>query len=116
MRITKKDFERFKKEFLRWVEKLGLKDYRFTFYHKMLNNDYAKIDINESGKNVCVFLTNQINKFDIEGWESPELHAKHEAIHVLLFKLEHLGRQRYVSPGEFDDESEALVRVLEKVL
>lgn len=116
MKVTKADFERFKKEFMRLVDVLGLKGYRYVFYQKRLNNSYATLDINENGKSVCANLTNEIPKSEGQGWISPEAQAKHEAIHLLIFRLEYLGMQRYITPVEFDEGAEAIVRVLEKVL
>ena len=118
MKTSKAYFERFKAEFLRWRDKLGLTQYRIVFYHKLLktreNTYFAQLDVSEKDKLVSVFLTTNI--VDPKNDEGPESHARHEVIHLLIHKLTWLGECRFVSEDELYDEAESVVVRLEKVL
>lgn len=116
MQTTKKDFERFKTEFLRWVDKFGLKEYEIWFYHENPKpiSDGA-IDSNEDGKYANVYYAKNIAKENMEQ-HSPEAIAKHEAIHLLLSRFDWLAKMRCIMSGDIREENEKLVRILEKVL
>jgi hypothetical protein len=115
MQTTKKDFKRFRDEFNRWVQILGLNDYKIYFDHRRLDDVFANIVIDERGKVATVTMTKELSPVNAEVF-FPEEHAKHEAIHLLLNKLFWLGTCRYVRDAELQDEWERLVRVLEKAL
>jgi len=116
MKITKVDFEKFVKAFKFWAAKFGLNEYKIIFYHEPIENNYAQIRINEKGKLAEVRLTTEINEGAIPGWRGPEIHAKHEAIHLLTNKLKDMNYRRFISEDEIEQEWEALVRKLEKLL
>ena len=40
--------------------------------------------------------------------------AKHEALHLLIARLEDLAKRRYVTPGDINEECEGIVEILEK--
>ena len=113
MKTSKASFNRFKAEFLRWVDLFGLKDYRVYFALKKLDS-IAHISIDEGGKVVNVTLANELTKEDAQ--ESIESHAKHEVLHLLLNRLVWIGSCRYISDSELQDEWERLVIRLEKVI
>lgn len=109
---TSKDLNRFKKEFVRWQNKLGLTCYRACFEQKNMPGDYAKIDVNEQGQVALISLCTEKDP----DYGSPEQHAIHEALHLLTNRLVWLAQQRYVTEDEIGREWEAVVRRLEKVL
>lgn len=115
MKTTKKDFETFQAEFMRWVDKLGLKRYKIWFYHRDTKGAYASIKVYESGKGAAVYFSRHLHKDDSVG-HSPKDSAKHEAIHLLLHRIQHLGECRYLFDNELQDEAESLVRILEQNL
>lgn len=116
MKTSKAYYERFKKEFLLWRDALGLTQYSIAFFHEKLDNEYAKISINESYKCADVYLNNELKGRALKVDEGPESHAKHEAIHLLLHRLIWLGKSRYIEISDLDEEWEAVVVRLEKVL
>lgn len=118
MKIPKTHFERFKKEFNRWVTIFGLTQYRVVFYFKPDKEAYASIQVNEEGKLAMVYFTNMILDFNRKDYQNnpPETHAKHEAIHLLIHRLRWLGGNRYIGSEELGEEYEAVVTRLEKVL
>jgi len=111
-KTSKKDFRTFKKEFLKYINLFGLKDYKLYFKHIKLKNNYATIEADERGKWAVINMTSEKHKDFCE----PKCHAKHEAIHLLLHKLTNLAESRYCSFENLEIEEEALVRILEKMI
>ena len=115
-KTSKAEFNRFKREFLRWVEILGLQGYKMYFYHKPLDECYAEISINEPGRVADVYFSSELGNTEKKMSPGPESHGKHEAIHLLLHRIGFLGEQRWTASDEIHDEAEKLVTILEKVL
>jgi hypothetical protein len=115
MITTKKDFERFKVEFLKWVDRFGLKGYEITFLHKKLNDACAEVWANEKAKMASVTLSTKRGIEDCKN-DTIEDYAKHEAIHLLLNRIRWLGECRFIDDAELPEEWEKLVRILEKII
>ena len=115
MKTTKKEFERFQKAFLYYVNLFGLKRYKVWFKIAKLDGSYATVTRCEKSKAMVVEFASHIDAFSRKGWQ-PELTALHEAIHALLGELVHIGSCRWAHPSEIEDAEEGLVRVLEKVI
>lgn len=116
MKISRAYFNRFKKEFLRWQEKLGLTQYSVAFYHEKLEGKYAQIKIDEMAKIADVFLTTEFGKRSSQADQGPEANARHEALHLLTHRIHWLGGARYIENNDLDEEWEAIVVRLDKVL
>jgi tricorn protease-like protein len=114
MRTSKKQFEIFKKEFVKWQTKLNCNDYKVYFFHEEIEGAFANIYIDESIKTATSTYNLKLEQCDSLVDEGPRFHAKHEAIHLFLNKLV------YLIPTNRKKESlkqwEATVRVLEKIL
>ncbi len=115
-KTSKAYFNRFKKSFLEWQQRFGLTQYVAYFFQTHLDNAYAEIEIREEGKLAVVTLANSLSPKNWEVDPGPEAHGKHEAIHLLTHRLLWLGQSRYIERSDMDEEWEALVRRLEKVL
>jgi hypothetical protein len=113
-KTTRKDFEIFKKEFLRWVDKFGLKGYRLLFHHEPLDDNYAEILTSEESKTAIISLNSKPSKNAY--YYKPQVHAKHEAIHLFLSRFQNLAGSRYLQSDDITEEVEKLVRILEKIL
>jgi hypothetical protein len=118
MKTSKKDFERFKKEFMRWVEIFGLKGYNLRFWHNKLDDRYAQIGGDEKGKQADISYNTELysDVVNSKNYATPKHCGKHEAIHLLLNRLVQLAYNREIRFAEIDEEAEKLVRILEKVL
>ena len=116
MKISKADFNRFKREFVRLQQLLGLTQYRVSFFHEKLKDNYAELHVQQIDKVVGVYLNNHTNEHSDSVDEGPESHAKHEVIHLLIDRLAWLGQARYIEAHEIEEEAEAIVVRLEKVL
>lgn len=115
MKTSKVDFNKFRKSFLRWADRLKC-GYHCYFLHEPLEDVFANIVVSESGKTATVRYNSKIDKVDYSVRPSPEETGRHEAIHLFLHRMHWLGEQRYMGSDEIDHEWERLVRVLEKVL
>ena len=116
MKISKAYFNRFKKAFLYWQKEFGLTQYDIAFYQTYLKTAYAEIHVNEMAKTADVYLTDELEGDRMKADDGPESNGKHEAVHLLLYRLVWLGKARCLNPTDIDEEWEALTRRLEKVL
>lgn len=116
MRTSKAYFNRFKKEFLRFQQLLGLTQYRIDFFHEKLEYNYAQVTVYQLQKAARVSLNTEISENSGTGDEGPESHARHEVIHLLLDRLWWLGVSRYIADDDLQEEVEAIVVRLEKIL
>jgi hypothetical protein len=116
LKTTAGEFEIFKKTFLKYVDLFGLKNYRITFQHIKLDENYAEIQRDCDSFSAIVRFTNYLEDCNKLEYGSPEIHAKHEAIHLLLTFLVWKAQSKYITPTEIDQAEESLVRVLEKVI
>ena len=114
-KTSKRDFNIFKQEFMRLVHKLSLNHYDIFFTHKKDEENYASIIVDESNKKAYVNLTTYITDDDLVGYDVKN-HARHEAIHLLLYRLAWLGDKRYTRKEELMEEEESIVRLLTKFL
>ena len=116
MKTSRAYFEKFKTEFLHWQKELGLMQYRIDFFHEKLDRNYSEIYVRELEKAARVSLSTEINKDSAKIDKGPEIHAKHEAIHLLLHRLMFLGGCRYIETTDLNEEWESIVVRLDKVL
>ncbi len=113
---TRADFEKFKAEFLRCVDLLNLNDWRIVFAFKPIHACYAEIEtFSDSFTAVVTFNNNRLGDDAMLGYD-PKRTARHEAGHLFFARLEYIGRQRFVRPDDFSEESERLCRVMETLL
>jgi len=88
LKIFRREFERRQKQF-------GLCGYQVFFEEKKLEDCFANITQNHGD----MVATARVNS-DPHGDRKPIESAKHEAIHLLIGKLEYLAKRRYVSEDE----------------
>jgi hypothetical protein len=108
------DFEEFQSEFLKWQERFGLMGYITYFKHEPLES-FADISVDTAAMRATVRLNSRLSKTD-KPHQDARYSAKHEALHLLVVKLEHLARQRYVSENEIYRETEELVNRLSRLI
>ena len=112
MKTTPEQFEEFKTEFMRYVELLGLKAWDIDFElkpNKKLDAWLKISDLEERQLTVYISATS-INK-------SPAYLAKHEALHLLLYKLTAIAHERYLAKESIiDEEAHAIIGTLEAII
>jgi len=110
-----KDFELFQSEFRKWQTLFGLTGWAVYFKHESLERSFADIAINLEDMVATVRLNSDLPDKD-KPHKDIKRSAKHEAIHLLVGRLEFNGRYRFVSDGEISESSEELVRKLEGLI
>ena len=110
-----KDFKLFQEEFKKWQQKFGLMGYRVYFKYEPLEESFANITINQTNMGATVRLNSKLPEKD-RPHKDIRLTAKHEAIHLLIGRLEENGRYRYSSSNEIYEASEELVLKLEGLI
>lgn len=110
------DFITFKEEFTRYQELFGLEGYRVYFkYEPSEDNSFADITANQEDMSAVVKLNSKLSDIN-SPHKDIKLSAKHEAIHLLISRLELNGKYRFVSAGELYESAEELVHRLEKLI
>lgn len=115
MKTTRQDFETFKAEFLRWQALFGLTDFRITFVHEKVDGCFADIHVGEHVATVRLSSYLPNDKPTLADHD-PKKHARHEAIHLLTWKLYRLAGSRHVTVSDLEEEWEALTRRVEYAL
>ena len=107
----KDDFEVFQSEFKKWQQKFGLTGYKVYFKHEKLEDCFANILINIDAMVATAKLNSKVATED-KPLRDAKRSAKHEALHLLVGRLELLGRARYCSKDEMYEAVEELVNKL----
>lgn len=115
MKLKDADFQLFQSSFRKYQTRFGLLDYKIYFRFERLDSCFADITITQHDMVVTVRLNNEVLKGD-EVFKDVECSAKHEAIHLLLGKLEYEASARYTSAADIYEAVEALVHRLEELI
>ena len=107
-----RDFALFQKEFRKWQVKFGLTGYKIYFEYEPLDS-FASITVNQNAMVATVKLDSSGECGDHRDIRE---HAKHEAIHLLTWRLEDRATSRYVLDSEIYETVEELVCRLEGLI
>lgn len=110
-----KDFEDFQKYFKEYQQRFGLTGYKVYFKCEPLEQSFADIRINQIDMVATVVLNSALPDKD-KPFRDARRSAKHEAIHLLLGRLEHRAKCRYVAEEEIYEAIEEIVFKLENLL
>jgi len=110
-----KDFVQFTSYFKEYQKKFGLTGYKVYFKYEPIENGFASITANQNDMVATVRLNSDLPDKD-KPHKDIKRSAKHEAIHLLLFRLEHRTIARYVSEEEIYEAIEELVFKLEDLI
>ncbi len=109
------DFVRFQKHFKYYQKLFGLTGYKVYFKYEELDSGFASININQGGMVATVKLNSKLPDKD-KPFKHIRMSAKHEALHLLVGRLEQNGRYRYTAENEIYEASEELVYKLEELI
>ena len=109
------DFEIFQSEFKKWQGRFGLNGYKVYFKHEPVPDGFADINVILTDMVATVRLSNEVTEKDNE-FIDIKRSAKHEALHLLLIRLEHNGRARFINSNEIYESTEELVHKLEDLI
>ena len=115
MKTTAIHFTRFKLAFLKWQKEFGCHDYRVTFSHEPLHNQFAAIRVDPENRIALVRFGTDLSKEDMNDFD-PGAHGLHESLHLFLSRLSDLAQSRYATERQIQEAEEGMVRVLEKIL
>ncbi len=112
---TNKDFILFQRCFGAYRKLFGLTGYKCYFKYESFNDGFADIVVDQDGKVATVRLNSncpdKVTPFrDVRG------SAKHEALHLLLGRLEGLATDRFTRANEIYEEVESIVFKLEELI
>lgn len=110
-----KDFNQFQKHFKTYQNKFGLNGYRVYFKHEPLEDSFACISIDHRSMVATASLNNKLHPKH-KSFKDIKRTAKHEAIHLLLGRLEGNARYRYASESEICESVEELTFKLESLI
>ena len=107
------DFEQFVKYFKEYQHRFGLTGYRVYFKHEPLEDCFASISISEMVATVKLNIKlPEKNKV----YKDIKRSAKHEALHLLLHRIEYQAENRYATEEEIYNAVEELVFKLEELI
>jgi len=115
MKTSVADFHLFQSEFRKWQEKFGLSGYKVYYKHELLEDSFASIHINQGDMVVTVRYNSKLPSKD-QPFKDPKQSAKHEALHLLVGRLEMNAKYRYSSETEIYESVEELVHRLEQLV
>ena len=110
-----KEFFEFQEYFKKYQKLFGLTGYKVYFKCEPLDNSFADININQGEMVATIRLNNKLPNKD-KPFKDIKRSAKHEALHLLVGRLEHNGRYRYSSENEIYEAVEELVFKLEDLI
>ena len=111
MKIPPKDFEIFKKECLRLQKEWGLSGWHIYFAFKPLGDRLAQTKAMLLGRKAEMTLSSEIPD-DVYGVDNPLLSAKHEMLHLLLWRLSANAYSRFINKEELEEaEEETVIRL-----
>jgi hypothetical protein len=107
-------FDIFKAECLRQIERLGLKDWNIviTDKEKISNDEDAEVNSNTKGRAALI----KWNPKNNPKYSCPVHAARHEIAHILLLPLSDVASRRWSTKRELAVEEERAATILEKVL
>ncbi len=112
---TVRDFEIFKREFTKYQKLLGLIGIQVYFAHKPLDGDSAQLIMDYAACTATACLSSELSEGqelykDVKGW------GRHEAIHLLLMRLQGEAEYRYATKESMLEAVEETVHRLESVI
>ncbi len=106
------DFKDFQKYFKAYQKRFGLSGYKVYFFYENIEG-FADISVDHQHRVATVRLDKSKRHTECR---SIVQSAKHEALHLLISRLEHLARERYVCEDEIGEACEEIVFKLEDLI
>jgi len=107
------DFTQFQRWFKHYQEKFGLLGWKVYFKYEPIDGYFADTTF-KLGDMVATVRLNSEDKDNPN--KDVKRSAKHEALHLMIGRLENNGRARYISSDEIYETAEELVHKLEELI
>jgi len=109
------DFKLFQKCFREYQQRFGLTGYKTYFKYRRLENNFAQVTVQQNSMVATVTLNSKLSNSS-RPFKDIRRTAKHEAIHLLLSRLEHRASSRYTAEEEVYEAVEEIVFKLEGLI
>ncbi|MCJ7828374.1 MAG: hypothetical protein MUP81_01370 [Dehalococcoidia bacterium] len=114
--MANKDFIEFQKKFREYQQQFGLTGYKVYFkYEPIVDHSFADITITQVDMVATVRLNSALEEKD-KPFKHIGRSAKHEAVHLLLARLENRADNRFATADEIYEAVEELARKLEELI
>lgn len=114
MKTTKKHFEIFKAEALKWIDFFGLKDWEVEFAHIRDDENMAACTTRCTNRwaklSLSTVWTDVVSDYDVRKC------AFHEVVELFIAPLFTCAHSRYISEHEIKEADHMIVRTLENVI
>jgi len=116
-KTTKADFELFKREVHKWINRFSLGDHFLHIRHRNLDGVVGNLYYSYKDRRATITLSTTINRTDkVEVSELVKKTAFHEVTELLLIRLNCLAGDRTFDPTELDAETHSIIARLENYL
>lgn len=112
-KTSKKHFDLFKKESLKYIDLLGLREYDILFKHVTLQDSLAGCDVYWQSRHAILYLGKDWNdtNFDLTDQEIKRT-AFHEVLEILLMPIRDYANKRNCTPELVDCEIHRIIQTL----
>ena len=110
-----RDFEIFKREFLKYQKLFGLTGWKVYFKYEESDVSFASIQMDFDNSVATVRLNSHLPDKD-HPFKDVRRSAKHEVIHLLLGRIEGEARARYTTQGTLGEALEEAIHRLESLI
>lgn len=113
IKTKKEDFELFKREFLRWVDILGLRGWEVMFLHEQLSDgNIAAATYNMMNRCATIKYSKSYSKQYYSKYEIKKT-AFHECCELFFARISSLALYRHTTEDEVTEEIHNIIRTLE---
>ena len=109
------EFTEFQRYFKEYQQRFGLTGYSVFFKYEPLGECFASIAVNQHDMVATVTLNSELPEGN-KPFRDIKRDVRHEALHLLLFRLEHLASCRYIAEDELYEAVEELVNKMEVLI
>ena len=116
IKTTKKDFQIFKKECVKWLQVFGLKGWEIHYSHEKIKLEWsASCSYNFTGR-VATLTLNTERDEDYYNTKDIKKDAFHEVCEVFLARISVLAESRYIAETDIKEEAHAIIQTLGNIL
>ncbi len=120
-KLTKTDFETFKKECNKWIKILGLYGWDMNYKMEDLDGDRAHVSGMYEGRLATVFINSDADSFFFKSGSITKLNeikssAKHEILELFLYRLRAMAFDRNINKDEWNAETHQIIHTLDRLL
>jgi hypothetical protein len=114
-KTTKRHFEEFQREAVKWAEAFGLHRVELYVFHENDGDNLAWANFNANGQSATIGLGKVWNDYR-PTIDRVRRSAFHEVMEIFLFQARRIAQHRYVTSDEIDEEWHRIIRTLETVV